>query len=365
MPPMEQTLEAIAQHLKGRLIGEGDLLIRGVNSLDGVQAGELTFAEDPRRLAQAMATNAAAVIVSVDVRELGGRSGISVQNPKLAFALALELFHPAPAPAGGVHSTAVLGEHVQLGEGVCIRAHAVIGDDVSLGPGTTIEAGAHLGEGVTIGDSCVVGPHVVIYRQTVIGNRVQIHGGSVIGGDGFGYVLHEGRHVKVPQVGNVVIEDDVEIGCNVCVDRATLGSTIIRRGTKIDNLVQVAHNDRIGRHVIMTGQVGLSGSVTVGDYAVLGGKAGVVDHVTIGDRAQVGAGSVVTKSVAPGEVVWGFPARAIRGTKEQMASLGRLPSLLRRVAGLLARMRRMEDRLSRLECAQPELSRSGTPPDIA
>jgi UDP-3-O-[3-hydroxymyristoyl] glucosamine N-acyltransferase len=208
-----------------------------------------------------------------------------------------------------------------------------------------------VGDGVTIGEDCLIGPHVVIYRQTHIGDRVRIHGGSVIGGDGFGYVFHDGRHVKVPQVGNVIIEDDVEIGCNVCVDRATIGSTMIKRGTKIDNLVQIAHNDRIGQHVIMSGQVGLSGSVTIGNYAVLGGKAGVVDHVTIGERAQVGAASVVTKAVAPGEVVWGYPARPIRSTKHQLASLSRLPSLLKRVVGLIGQIRRMEDRLSHLEQA--------------
>ena len=190
---------------------------------------------------------------------------------------------------------------------------------------------------------------MVIYRDTHIGHRVRIHGGTVIGGDGFGYVFHQGRHVKVPHVGNVVIEDDVEIGCNVCVDRATIGSTLIKRGTKIDNLVQIAHNDRIGEHVMITGQVGFSGSVTVGNYAVFGGKAGVVDHVSVGERAQVGAGSVVTKSVPAGETVWGFPARPIRQMKEQMALLSRLAALLtalgQRLSALEARLTsKSEDR---------------------
>lgn len=349
---MEQTLEAIARHLNGRLIGDGTTRIRGINNLDDVQEGELTFADDAPHLAQAMTTPAAAVIVSSDVNDLGGRSGIRVQNPKLAFALALDLFHPSAVSVGGVHPSAVLGERVRLGEAVSIRAHAVIGSDARIGRGTTIESGVHLGDGVTIGEGCLIGPNAVLYRATRIGDRVRIHGGSVIGGDGFGYVFHEGRHVKVPQVGNVVIEDDVEIGCNVCVDRATVGSTVIRQGTKIDNLVQIAHNDRIGRHVIMTGQVGLSGSVTIGNYAVLGGKAGVVDHVTIGDRAQVGAASVVTKSIAPGAIVWGYPARSLRSTKRAMASLGRLPSLFKRVVELIARMHRVEGRLDRVERAQ-------------
>lgn len=339
---MEHTLASIAQRLQGRLIGDGATLIRGVNNLEMAGEGELTFADDPHHLAQALGTKASAIIVSSDVKDLGGRAGISVQSPRLAFALVLELFHPAIAAVLGVHPTAVLGKRVSLGTNVSIRAHAVIEDDVQIGDETVIESGVHLGPGSVVGKQCFIAPNVVVYRQTQIGHRVRIHGGTVIGGDGFGYVFHQGRHIKVPQVGNVIIEDDVEIGCNVCVDRATIGSTIIRRGTKIDNLVQIAHNDRIGENVIITGQVGFSGSVTVGDYAVFGGKAGIVDHVTIGDQAQVGAGSVVIKSVEAKETVWGFPARPIRQTKEQMANLSRLPSILKRFAELIRRVERLE-----------------------
>ncbi|MDP3704036.1 MAG: UDP-3-O-(3-hydroxymyristoyl)glucosamine N-acyltransferase [Candidatus Omnitrophota bacterium] len=350
---MEHTLESLAQYLHGRVIGDGTTRIRNVNNIDAVQSGELTFAEDAKRLAQAVTTPASGVIVSSSVKALGGKSGISVQNPKLAFALALELFHPSTPAAPGVHPTAVLGKNVQLGEQVSIRAHVVAGDGVRIGRGTVVESGVHLGDGVSIGEGCFIGPNVVIYRQTYIGHRVRIHGGTVIGGDGFGYVFHEKRYVKIPQVGNVVIEDDVELGCNVCVDRATIGSTIIKRGTKIDNLVQIAHNDYIGEHVVMTGQVGLAGSVTVGNFAALGGKAGVVDHVTIGESAQVGAGSVVTKSVAPREVVWGFPARPIRDAKHQMAALVHLPAFVKHVAKLLARLTAIEDRLTTIERKNP------------
>ena len=355
---MEQTLQAIAVYLTGALIGDGQIKIHGVNSVDAVQPGELTFAENPRRLTQAMATSASAIIVSSDVSDLGGRAGIRVPNPKLAFALVLDLFHPETSASGGIHPTAVLGDNVRLEEPVSIGPHVVIGPNVSIGRGTVIESGVSIGEGVTIGKDCLLDPNVVIYRRTHIGDRVKIHGGSIIGGDGFGYVFHQGRHVKVPQVGNVVIEDDVELGCNVCVDRATLGSTIIRQGTKVDNLVQIAHNDQIGRHVVMAGHVGLSGSVTIGDYSVLGGKAGVVDHVTIGDRVQVGAASVVTKSIAPGETVWGFPARSLRTTKQQLASLSRLPAVLKAMTGLLSKVRQNEDRLQRLEQRTPGLPHS-------
>ena len=339
---MERTLADLCALLDGELIGDGTTLIRGVNSADVAQAGEVTFSETPQRLAQALSSRAAAIIVSPDVRDLQGRSGVRVRHPKLAFAVLLELFHPQASAAPGVHATAVLGKHVTLSEGVSIGPHAVIGDDVSIGLGTTIAAGVVVGDGVTIGRDCVLDPNVVIYRRTQIGDRVQIHGGSVIGGDGFGYAFHQGAYVKIPQVGHVVIEDDVEIGCNVCVDRATVGSTLIRQGTKLDNLVQVAHNDRIGKHVIMTGQVGLSGSVTVGDYAVMGGKAGVVDHVTIGERAQVGAASVVTKDVKAGESVWGFPARPLRDTKRSMGMIARLPQVWRLLTRLVERVQRLE-----------------------
>ncbi len=334
---MEKTLAAIAQHLNGRLIGDGAILIQKVNSIDAVKAGELTFAEDARHLAKAMQSAAAAVIVSATITELPNYSGISVSNPRLAFAQALELFHPAPPPQERRHPTAVIGQDVQCGAHVDVRAHVVIGDRVRIGRGTILEPGTIIGDDVVIGEDSLIGPNAVLYRRTQIGHRVRIHGGSVIGGDGFGYVFDRGRHVKIPQVGYVIIEDDVEIGCNACVDKGTIEATIVRQGTKIDNFVQIAHNNQIGRHVILAGQVGLAGSVTIGDYSVLGGKAGVIDHIVVGKQVRAGASSIITKSFPDGSNLWGYPARHHADALRQMAALARLPGLLKQVKKFLAR----------------------------
>jgi UDP-3-O-[3-hydroxymyristoyl] glucosamine N-acyltransferase len=320
-----------------------------VNSLEAVQDGELTYAEDALRLVQALDSKASAIIVPLQAANLNGHSGIRVANPKLAFARVLTLFHPAAAPRHGIHPTAVLDESVQLDGDVDIRAHAVLEERVRIGRGTVIHAGAYIGEDVVIGRDCAIGPNVVIYAGSLLGDRVIIHGNTTIGGDGFGYVFDQGRHCKIPQVGNVVIENDVEIGCNVCVDRATIGSTRIREGAKIDNLVQIAHNNDIGRHAILTGQCGLSGSVTVGDYAVFGGRTAVTDHVAIGAGGRTGLASVITKNVAAGDTVLGYPARPIRQARQQMAALGRLPDALRRLLQTITRLMALEARVDALE----------------
>ena len=353
---MECSLDTLAEQVHGRLIGDGSTRISGLSGADAAREGELTFAEDDKHFAQALASRASAILVPDQVKELGGRSGIAVKNPKLVFAQLLTLFYPEPSGPAGVHPTAVLGAGVHLGPSVSIGPYVVLGDGVRIGQGTRIESGVHIGQGSTIGDDCFIGPNVAIYYGTHIGHRVRVHAGSVLGGDGFGYVFHEGHYVKIPQVGNVIIEDDVELGSNVCVDRATIGSTIIRRGTKIDNLVQIAHNDHVGQHVVMAGQVGLAGSVTVGDYVVMGGQAGAVDHVTIGSRVQVGAASPVIKSVPAGETVWGFPARPVKEAKEQIALVSRLPVLVQRLKQLLLRVDVLEKRIEQLPGPKPSSS---------
>ena len=342
--PAARSLENLAAFLKGRVIGDGSISIRSINSVDTAGEGEITFAEDARKLAQALASKASGIIVEASVTALNGRSGISVKDPKLAFALLLQLYYPEPESTGVIHPTAVISKDAQIGERVDVRANAYIGDRARIGRGTIIEPGVYIGEDVTIGENTWIGPGVAIYRRCVIGSRVRLHAGVVIGGDGFGYVFHEGRYVKVPQVGNTILEDDVELGCNACVDRATTGSTIIGHGTKLDNLVQVGHNIRIGHDAILTGQVGLAGSVTIGNYCMLGGKVGVVDHIVVADGTRVGAGSLVTRDSAPGDFLLGYPARPMKRAKEQMAAVGRLPEMRKRLLELEARIKELEKR---------------------
>jgi UDP-3-O-[3-hydroxymyristoyl] glucosamine N-acyltransferase len=325
------TLREIQAHIGGELCGDPETLIVGFNGLEYAYLGELTFAENERYVAQARQSRASAIIVTRKFPAIAGRVLLRVENPRLAFLNVIALFQSQAKPRPGIHRQAVVAPDAELGEGVAIGECAVVRSRARIGRETVVESGVHIGEGASIGERCVIGPNVVIMRGCRIGNRVIIHGGTVIGADGFGYVWAEGRHLKIPQLGNVVIEDDVELGANVCVDRATFGSTIIKRGTKIDNLVQIAHNDVIGEHVTISGQAGLAGSVKVGDRVAFGGQVGVADHVTIGDDARLGAGSGVIKDVRPGETVWWFPARPIKRVKEELAALGLLPELLKQL----------------------------------
>ena len=325
------TLRSVQAHVGGTIVGDPDAGITGVNSLEAAGAGELAFAESDTYAARARQSRASVIIVSPTFPALEGRTLLRVTNPRLAFAKVMPLFHPQRRRATGINRHAVVAPDAQLGAGVTIRECAVIRSRARIGCETFIETGAHIGEGVTIGEQCFIGPNVVIMYGCRIGHRVIIHGGTVIVADGFGYVWTDGHHLKIPQLSNVIIEDDVELGANVCVDRATLGSTIIRRGTKIDNLVQIAHNDVIGEHVSMSGQVGLAGSVRVGNRVMFGGQAGVADHLSIGDDARIGAGSGVIKDVPPGQTVWWFPERPIQRVKQELASLTFLPRIVKQL----------------------------------
>ena len=325
------TVRVIQAHIGATLSGDPDPVITGINSIDMARPGELTFAESPKYIPAVRQTQASAIIVGPAFPVMEGKTFLRVDLPRLAFIKVMYLFQPKARLSGGVHRLAVVASDAELGQDVTICECAVIRSRARIGHGTVIESGAHIGEDVSIGKDCFIGPNVVIMYGSQIGDRVIMHGGTVIGADGFGYVWTDGRHVKIPQLGRVVIEDDVELGANVCVDRATFGSTIIGRGTKVDNLVQIAHNDVIGEHVTMSGQVGLAGSVQVGNRVTLGGQAGVADHITIEDDARIGGASLVTKNVPAGQTFWGYPARHIQKVKRELAALAFLPSLIKQL----------------------------------
>ncbi|MBI2093189.1 MAG: UDP-3-O-(3-hydroxymyristoyl)glucosamine N-acyltransferase, partial [Candidatus Omnitrophica bacterium] len=293
--------------------------------------GELSFAENPKYVPLAQQSQACAIIVSMDFPVLEKKALLRVENPRLAFFRTMHLLAPQRKTSSGVHREAIVAPDAHIGEGVSIKELAVIRSKAHIGSGTIVESGAHIGERVVIGKDCFIGPNAVVLYDCHIGDRVILHAGVVVGADGFGYIWSDGRHLKIPQLGNVLIEDDVELGANVCVDRATFGSTLIKRGTKVDNLVQIAHNDVVGEHVIMSGQVGLAGSVHIGSRVMFGGQSGVADHVTIGDDVRVGAKSAVIKNVPSGQTVWGSPARPIAQVKREMAALSFLPELLREI----------------------------------
>ncbi|MCK4304761.1 MAG: UDP-3-O-(3-hydroxymyristoyl)glucosamine N-acyltransferase, partial [Candidatus Eisenbacteria sp.] len=241
-----------------------------------------------------------------------------------------------------IHSSALVGRNVCCGQHAAIGPHVIIGDRCRIGENTTILPGVVIAADVSIGSDCLIYPNVVLREGTELGNRVLVHSGAVIGADGFGFVNRGGEHQKIPQLGRVVIEDDVEIGANTCIDRATTGATIVRRGTRIDNLVQVAHNVTIGRHSILCAQVGIAGSTAVGDGVTLAGQVGIVGHIEIGDHAMVGAQGGVTKSVPPGAKVSGYPATQHSLAKRMYAGMRHLPDLLKDVRELKRRLDKLD-----------------------
>jgi len=331
------TVEELARHLGGELRGEGKRELRGIADLESAGPEELAYAEGPRALAHAATSRAGAILVPLGAT-VPGKTTIAVPHPKLGFIRAAEALRPPVLPRGieGIHPTAIVSPEAAFGSGVCVGHYAVIERGVRVGAGCSVGASVYLGEGVELGGGCVLHPRVTIYPGVRIGNRVIIHSGAVLGSDGFGYVFADGRHQKFPQAGKVVVGDDVEIGANTTVDRGSLGTTSIGEGTKIDNLVQIAHNVRIGRHAVIAAQTGISGSVEVGDYVVMGGQVGIGDHACIGSRAVLGGGAGVLpgKIVRPGTTVWGRPARPLDEFKRMYAQLSRLPALAEKVKEL-------------------------------
>lgn len=326
----------LAEWLGAPYEGDGEKELTDVADLASAGATDLAFVATARAAREASGSAAGCLIVPLDYDNAEGRTVIRAAQPRTAFARAASLLHPPPPVTPGIHPTAVIAPSVEMGERVAVGPLAVIGEGSRIGAGTSIGALAVIGRRVSVGENCILHPHVTVYDDVDIGNRVILHSGCVIGADGFGFVLEGERYHKFPQIGRVAIGDDVEIGANSTVDRAALGVTWIGEGTKLDNMVHVAHNCRIGRHVVVAAQTGFSGGVIVEDYAVIGGQVGVGDKARIESRAVVGSGAgiLTSKIVRSGQVVWGTPARPLREYLELLANLSRLPELRREVAEL-------------------------------
>lgn len=306
--------------------GDGECEVRSVASLEDAGPGELSFAIPGRALEKAGTSNAACLLVPRDYRNDARRTIIRALDPRAAVARVIAKLHPGVEPTPGVHPTAVLGPGTVVGQAASIGPFVTTGAGAHIGAGTSVGAACSIGERVHLGEGCVIHPRVTIYAGVTIGNHVVLHSGCVIGADGFGFVLTGGRYEKFPQIGRVEIGDHVEIGANSCVDRAALGVTSIGEGTKLDNLIHIGHNCRIGRHVVVAAQTGLSGGVVVEDYAVIGGQVGIGDKARIESRAVLGSGSGVltSKIVRAGQVMWGTPARPLKQYLEQLAILSRM-----------------------------------------
>ena len=334
---MELTVHELAALVGGQFASGTDAAakITGAASIDEARTGDVTFYGNAKYLAALKKCRATAALVPADFAEEVPPIAIRCANPTLAFSQILARTAPPPIVfAPGVHPSAVVAEDVVLGEGASIQPHAVIESGAKIGARTVIGAGSYVGQEAIIGDDGHVAARVTIGARCTIGNRVILHSGVVVGSDGFGFELKDGRHVKIPQTGIVQIDDDVEIGANTTIDRARFGRTWIGEGTKIDNLVQVAHNVQIGKHCIVCALAGISGSTRLHDYVVLGGQVGTVGHIEIGTGTQVGAKSGVSKNVPPGQILWGTPALPMREVKEEMARVRLLPRLFARVKAL-------------------------------
>jgi UDP-3-O-[3-hydroxymyristoyl] glucosamine N-acyltransferase len=332
-PAISFTAAQIAERLQGKLVGDGSVRIVGLAPAESAQEGDLTFAEKPSYFAAAEQSRASAILVG-DSSLSSRKVLVRVKDPRVAVAKLLPLFHPPEKYAPGIHPSAAIDPTAQVDPTVHIGPGCVVEAESRIGAGCVLLGGNHLGRGCQLGEEVCLHPNVVLYPRTEIGNRVTIHAGSVIGSDGYGYVFDEGQHRKMLQIGNVIIQNDVEIGANTAIDRATLGSTVIAAGTKIDNLVHVAHNVTIGKHCLIMGQVGFAGSTRLGDYCVIASQSGIAGHLNLGNQATVGAKSGVMRDIPDNGTVLGIPAAPDKQAKRQMIAIQQLPDLIRRVRDL-------------------------------
>jgi len=340
-----RTVSELAAHVDGHAFGDGNVVIHRVASLETAGEGEIAYVEDEKFFAAASASKASCIIAP-EGADVTTRCRIEAKKPKLAFALVAEILHPPKKRTPEVHPSSVIAPSAKVGDRVFIGAFVCIGENSSVGDGTQIRAGAKIGDNVRLGKDCVIHPNVFLEDCVTIGDRVILHAGVVIGADGFGYVRDEHSHHKFPQIGTVVIEDDVELGANTCVDLAALGRTRIGRGTKIDNMVHVGHNCDIGERVVIAAQTGISGSVTIEDDCIIGGQVGFGDHIRVQSGAVIGskAGILPGKIVRPG-VWWGIPIQPLDEYKRLNAHVSRLPQVRKELKALIERVRKLESEL--------------------
>ncbi|MFB0517324.1 MAG: UDP-3-O-(3-hydroxymyristoyl)glucosamine N-acyltransferase [Candidatus Neomarinimicrobiota bacterium] len=339
------TLAQIAQVIHGEVDGDGSIEITHACEITSGSAGGITFLADPKYRHYLALSPASAVILEVGA-ETYGKPAIRVANSTKGFAETLAYLYPEASIPPGIHRLAHVGRDVQLGPDVSIGPCAVIEDEVTIGDGSMVGAGVYVGRGSTLGRFVRLYPNVVIYAGMCLGDEVIIHSGTIIGADGYGYITEEGVHHKIPQVGRVVIGNQVEIGANTTIDRGTIGDTVIGDGTKIDNLVMIAHNVKIGRGCLFAGEVGIAGSTVIGDYVTLAGQVGVADHLTVGDRVVVASKAGVRQSIPAGQFYAGDPALEYQKWLRQHGAIKQLPELVKR-------LRHLEKRLVRLEEGPP------------
>jgi len=313
-------IKELALLVKGVAEGDDDVDITGLSGVESARLGDLTFAMDEAHLASAEKSDASCVLINNLLRK-SKKPLIRVKNPKLSFLIIYNSFNTQKNKNAFVHSTACVSKSAQIGSNVWLGSGVVVEDDVNIGDHVTIESNSVVKKNSAIGSFCHIYPNVTLYENAKLGKSVTIHAGAVIGSDGFGYVKDDGKIYKFPQLGGVIIEDNVEIGANTTVDRGSLSNTVIGAGTKIDNLCQIAHNVKIGKNMLMAGQCGISGSTTIGNDVTMGGQAGAADNITIGDNVIIAAKSAVIGDIKKNSVVWGIPTRPIAQTKKQMAVL--------------------------------------------
>jgi UDP-3-O-[3-hydroxymyristoyl] glucosamine N-acyltransferase len=359
---MPFTAAELASRLQGEVLGDGSLMLTGFAPADRAKPGELTFAENENYFARAEIGQASAILVDGPFKS-PSKVIIRVPNARLAFAKVLPLFFPEPQLPPGIHPSAVVASSAKIDPSAHIGPHCVIDEDAQIGPRCVLEGGDHVGAECRLAEEVHLYPRVTLYAKSQVGRRVRIHAGSVIGSDGFGYVFDAGAHLKVPQIGNVIIQDDVEIGALVAIDRGALGPTIIGRGTKIDNLVQIGHNVVTGEHCIIVAQVGIAGSTKLGNYVTLAGQVGLAGHLKIGHKVTIAAQSGVMHSIPDGEKWFGYPAQPDRQMKRQLIAQQQLPELLHRFKQMEARLEELERALrgEKLPAASPPTSPTEPP----